>query len=135
MAELSDQHLLAEARELPRIFKIAYKNPDIKNIPTEYKMGTGHVIFFKDKLQFISNRYRELIKELKSRMINWRFDNSEQFLFGWQVEFTNAGLGHLYNDWCPTEEEIKISSDRIQEKLDNPPRAGFYTWNKNDKQI
>lgn len=45
--ELTDKHLLAEYRELPRIFNLARA---VEDAPTEYVLGTGHMKFFYDKL-------------------------------------------------------------------------------------
>ena len=73
---LSDQHLLAEYRELPRIvnsYKCNIYNPNknfYKNIPTKYKLGTGHVKFFRNKIKFLLDRYKLLVKELLYRGFN-----------------------------------------------------------------
>ena len=55
---LSDKHLLAEYRELPRIFTAVAKIYDSGNqlptdIPPNYKLGAGHVKFFYDKLLWL----------------------------------------------------------------------------------
>ena len=45
-AELCDQHLLAEHRELTRIPNAVAKGKyHLKGQPTEYKLGEGHVRF------------------------------------------------------------------------------------------
>ena len=57
-AELCDQHLLAEHRELTRIPNAVAKGKyHLKGQPAEYKLGEGHVRFFFNKLAFLKKRY------------------------------------------------------------------------------
>ena len=78
---LTDQHLLAEYRELPRIFgdvrNLQLKNltPRDVNIPREFVLGTGHMTFFYDKLGFLSQRYEKIIQECSKRNISINFSN------------------------------------------------------------
>lgn len=50
--ELSREHLIAEYRELPRIFALVRaaiargESPDDPRNPTSYTLGAGHVRFF-----------------------------------------------------------------------------------------
>jgi hypothetical protein len=90
--ELCDQHLFAEWRELTRIpngiisgkLKIV-----IEDIPKEYTVrtqdrpegGKGHMKFFYNKMEFLYNRYRSILKELEERDIpqnnNWKYSNKD----------------------------------------------------------
>lgn len=59
------KHLCAEYRELPRIFALAHKaslssRPWTNKQPSSYTLGTGHVLFFYDKLQFLADRHKQL---------------------------------------------------------------------------
>lgn len=55
-AELCDQHLLAEHRELTRIPNAVAKGKyHLKGQPAEYKLGEGHVRFFFNKMAFLKN--------------------------------------------------------------------------------
>lgn len=63
-SELSTKHLVAEYREIVRVFDLARKSQyemHKKKQPSAYTLGTGHVLFFYDKLKFISERYDSLI--------------------------------------------------------------------------
>jgi len=108
--ELTDQHLIAEYRELPRIFwairiKLS-KNKEIK-VWDKYKMWTGHIIFFYNKLWFLEKRYFEIVKECKKRWFNIKFSKLDL-----------SDIPNIYkNDFIPTKEDIKISLWRINEKL------------------
>lgn len=72
VTELTNKHLIAEYRELPRIYKAAlkfYLRGDKSIIPSTYRLGEGHVKFFYNKLGFINKRHKELINEMTSRGI------------------------------------------------------------------
>jgi deoxyribonuclease (pyrimidine dimer) len=101
--ELHDKHLLAEYRELPRIFKLARTGNDI---PDTYRLGTGHVKFFYNKLKYLEDRQRQLISECLRR--------------GFNITHTEVSFDcdpDLYNNWVPTEEAVVINRERIAERL------------------
>ena len=53
-AELINQHLIAEHREIKRIPNcIAKGKYNMDNIPRRFKLGKGHVKFFYDKLEYL----------------------------------------------------------------------------------
>lgn len=62
--ELCNKHLLAEYRELPRVFKLARPCHDA---PKQYTLGAGHVKFFYDKLGWLLARQRALVNEMTRR--------------------------------------------------------------------
>lgn len=69
-AKLTDQHLLAEHRELPRIFGQAYDAYMAGRkvqATSRYTLGKGHVVFFYDKLEWLATRHRALTSECASR--------------------------------------------------------------------
>ncbi len=121
--QLMDQHLLTEYRELPRIIGLVKKSVSLNKIKQiklkmtkKYVLGTGHVIFFYDKGEFLDTRYSLIVQELKKRNFNIKFEKLDFSIF---IE-----NGLYKNDWIPTEEEIKISLDRINEKIAMKPE--FY---------
>lgn len=61
---LTDQHLLAEWRELPRVLKYATGEPAPAG---PYRLGAGHVLFFRDKTGWLAARHAALTAELLSR--------------------------------------------------------------------
>ena len=71
--QLTDKHLMAEYRELPRIFTAVLKlqaqgkTPADVTIPDHYVLGTGHMKFFYNKIGWLINRYSDLFKELITR--------------------------------------------------------------------
>lgn len=72
---LSDSHLLAEHREIVRLAKLGkdywLRDPKKRSaIPAAFKLGKGHVNFFYDKLDWISDRYTALNDECNTRGFN-----------------------------------------------------------------
>lgn len=71
--QLTDKHLMAEYRELPRIFTAVLKlqgqgkTPADVDIPHRYVLGKGHVKFFYDKIVWLETRYFRLYRELLNR--------------------------------------------------------------------
>ena len=69
--ELSRQHLIAELREIKRIPNLILKDKfSLKNQPALFTLGTGHVKFFYNKLQYLKDRYISLYTEAISRGFN-----------------------------------------------------------------
>jgi deoxyribonuclease (pyrimidine dimer) len=111
VAELTDQHLFAEWRELPRISSYAKKSKSSYNPPKSFTLGTGHVIFFYNKKKWLLQRYRELTQELLVR--------------NYKIQEKHLDLSSLdkYDqiDWVPTEKDQIISMNRINEKIAMKP--------------
>lgn len=69
--ELPRQALLAEHRELKRIpNKVASGKFNMIGQPKQFKLGTGHVKFFYDKMNYLYKRYQELYDECIRRGYN-----------------------------------------------------------------
>ena len=124
--ELTDQHLIAEYREifmvgssLQRSLKSKNWNP--KDIPIKFTLNTGHVKFFYDKGKYLSNRYDMLREEMKARGMTpdvTRVFKKEQ----WPDE--------LWNDWTPTLEDYKLIRQRIEERINMKPN-----WYRKTKYV
>lgn len=69
--ELSGKHLVAEYRELPRIYGLATaalaRGETPADHPDRYALGQGHVRFFYSRMGFVIARHRQLIAEMKRR--------------------------------------------------------------------
>ena len=125
-SELSDQHLIAEYREifmigsaLQRSMKSVNWIKTINNLPPKFTLDKGHVKFFYDKGKYLEERYLDLIHEMKLRGMNpdpeRRFKREQ-----WPDE--------LYNDWQPNEEDIAVIRCRINQKIMQKPE--WYRWTK-----
>lgn len=117
-SELTDKHLVAEYRELPRVFKLAAAyaaRGSTKQLPTEYTLGKGHVMFFYDKLKWLMDRQMSLISEMQSRGFNPQYTQPERLL--------KYCPDHLFNDWSPTQQAQALNRQRIRERLDARKRT------------
>ena len=61
-AELCDQHLIAEYRELPR----AFRHRD-KHVPGPFRLGKGHELWCSQFPGSLAARYRSLVAEMHYR--------------------------------------------------------------------
>jgi deoxyribonuclease (pyrimidine dimer) len=106
--ELTGKHLLAEHREIKRVPNLIRKGKySLENQPDKFKLGTGHVKFFYNKLLYLKNRYLEIHEECIRRGYN-----VTNYLEAW-----NDIPSHLMKDYIPTKEGIEIIKERIREKL------------------
>ncbi len=104
---LTDQHLLAEYRELPRVFPAARLCSDA---PAHFVLGAGHVKFFYDKLKFLEKRLQRIIAECLRR--------------GIKIKNTSVSFSvdpALYNDYVPRVMDIELSRRRIEDRISLKP--------------
>ena len=123
--ELSDQHLVAEYREIFMVgssLQRSLRSPNWektkKSIPKQFTLNKGHVKFFYDKGKYLSERYDELIKEMKRRQMSpdpLRIFKKEQ----WPDD--------LFNTWRPNDYDLKVVRTRIEMKIKLKP--DWYKWN------
>lgn len=118
VTELTDKHLLAEYRELPRVSRLVWKWRDrtgfllngklafvLPTPPNNYRLGAGHVKFFYDKGGYLKHRFEQLVAEMHRR--------------GFKTTYTEyrAHPDGLNNDWVPDEKAIALNRARIAERL------------------
>lgn len=127
-SELTDQHLIAEYRE---IFMVAgslkrtliSKSGFVESkVPKNFTLNNGHVYFFYNKGKYLYKRYNLIIKEMKSR----GFKPDENRFFPKDIFIMN----NLFNDWEPNQSDIKIIRKRINEKIAMKPSWYRKTKNK-----
>ena len=115
--QLTDQHLMAEYRELPMVMGSLRRSlVSKKGLPTpgaEYTLNAGHVKFFYNKGEFLERRYDALIAELRDR--DFKLDPNRKADFS---VFVNNGL---YHDWTPTKQAFEINKQRIIERINAKP--------------
>jgi deoxyribonuclease (pyrimidine dimer) len=112
-ATLTDKHLGAEYRELPRTFGLVRaavargEQPTDPRNPAEFCLGSGHVRFFYPRLGWLVERYMLLVQECRRR--------------GRAVNFAapdTAGIpAEWFGYWQPTPRDIALSQARIEAKL------------------
>jgi len=116
---LMDQHLIAEYREirlltqnLRRSFK-SKRGISKDRIPKKFTLNAGHILFFfSDKGLYIYNRYKKLQEEMKNRGFNPQHETID--ITVWPDGF--------YNDWQPTQVDIDVIMERINQKIQMKPQ-------------
>ena len=115
--ELTDQHLMAEYREIFMIgsalqISLKSKDWDPKRIPKKFTLNTGHVMFFYNKGKYLYNRYEQIKEELTKR--NFKLDKTRLFKVS---QFPTE----YYNDWKPGDRDYTILRERIEERIKQKP--------------
>lgn len=112
VTELTDKHLGAEYRELPRVFALAqaaYKRgDDPTTYPQEYVLGLGHVKFFYTRLGYLANRHDEIVNECLRRGRAVNFPHSP--------DIRDLMPQSWWQFWEPTPEAMAINRQRIKER-------------------
>ena len=128
-SELSDQHLIAEYREifmvgsaLQRSLKSANWMQTRHSLPQVFTLNKGHVKFFYDKGKYLHKRYLELVSEMRNRGMNPNLKRKFK-IEQWPKQ--------LYNDWTPNKKDLEIINVRLQEKISQKPN--WYRWTKSIK--
>lgn len=114
-SELTQKHLVAEYRELPRMFGLMRDRynkgqfPDQIKRPGQYVLGTGHMLFFIDKGLWLVNRQTALIIEMIDRGYSPQHLNPKSLI---------EGLPHQYlQDWQVSFEAVALNRRRLAERL------------------
>ena len=115
--ELDPRHLVAEYRELPRIFALIRADdarraagratPDPGH---EYVLGPGHVRFFYNKAPWLLERQKALVAEMLARGMKPRFLATSDLLEG--IDMTRQ-----CHNWSPSEMEVGRNRARLSESL------------------
>lgn len=112
--ELHYKHLIAEYRELPRVFGLVrnwyMKNGTALKVPDHYTMGTGHVKFFYNKLMYLTERHKQLVQEMINRNYLPKFT-------GDLYQDFNDIPKIFWNDWNPDVNAIETNRKRILDRL------------------
>ena len=118
--DLMDQHLMAEYREIrhvgPSLHRsLQSKNFNINTIPKNYTLNNGHVKFFYNKGLYLYRRFNELRCELLYRGYNINKDIT------FNIDYF---LPNFFNDWIPTNKDMEINLNRINQRIKEKPN--FY---------
>lgn len=121
--ELSDQWLLAEYHELPRCIK---QKIDIREAPSYYKLGPGHMKWAKAHSLWLIYRYSHIIDEMKWRGFNPTYGVEELQKFWNEVDHRSG------NNWYEIRfSDILINRDRLLTKYLQKP--SYYKWTNRPK--
>ena len=110
-ALLSGPHLVAEYREITRVFALsaAAHCKSTVSVPPSYRMGAGHVTFFYDKLGFIERRHRSLVEEMQRRGYK---PTILEAAAGWRDKIPAIA----WRDWMPSAADVATNLARLVER-------------------
>lgn len=122
--ELSDQWLLAEYRELPRV--ILQQHICIDNAPEKYCLGKGHVKWAVLHANYCLWRYYKICEEMKFRgfKVNYDYKDLDKYADDNQIRLYSKA-------YIPDENDIETNKQRLIEKYRLKPM--WYKWTKRDK--
>lgn len=108
---LHRKHLVAEYRELPRVFSLARLSAEI---PPAYTLGKGHVTFFYNKLGFLAKRFELIVAEMLRRGYKPAIPADAM----WHKSEMAGGTvpAMLYGSYQPTPEAIALNVERIKQR-------------------
>jgi hypothetical protein len=105
---LTDEHLFAEWRELPRIFALTR---DARPTPPTFTLGAGHMRFFLPFLGWLGRRHAALTAECIAR--------------GYRLT-PRPPLPLDGPDWTPTAVDVALSVARLREALGRSKRVQHF---------
>lgn len=116
--ELTREHLVAEYRELPRVFRLVQRavergeRPGDRRNPSRYVLGPGHCRFFYPRLGYLARRHACLVGEMLRRgyQANMRMVGAR-----WRGTIPDEWWG----EWHPDEDALAASRARIAERLES----------------
>lgn len=126
--KLTDEHLLAEHREIKRLpdnFLKALQTNAFKKIPQKFCLGTGHVTFFLNKQLFCLIRYNEIHNECSRRGFHVTYYASNWIALEQKMQQHNC-----FNNYMPTDEERAMLEDRIATRILESKKANFHYYGK-----
>ena len=117
---LLDQHLLAEWNEIQMLLGTIVKHPIIKWQPESYKLGKGHINFFKDKAIYLFDRLKYLHPELEARGYSVMDPNAVIRAYNGDIHISNK------HTWIAAKDDFKIIHKRLMEK--HAMKPNWYTY-------
>ena len=118
---LTDEHLIAEARELimlPYFCNKCKETGSMKNIPEKFTLGQGHILFFTNKVKYVCDRYLKILDECKNRNINMVNKSNKFVPLCWE----HGG----WNNWQPDLNDLNLIISRICDRIQSSPKKEFH---------
>lgn len=137
---LTNEHLLAEHREIKRICKLfrdrverEAQGDNVSPIPPEFKLGKGHVLFFLDKPVYTYHRYHMIYQECERRGFNVT-PFYDAWGFYWDYYSVKVSLSKRVGEdliardpeWSPAKAHIDLVAKRIVERITWSPKDTYH---------
>lgn len=127
--QLSDQLLLNALGEEPRILTSVIaridSNKSFDDIPSNFRMGTGHMKFFFDKCKLIFDRYCAMRDEYSKRF-NKAYSEHHYNDVMEKYSYIENVHPELCNDYVASLSDRKLVYDRIMERSNGYKKAHTY---------
>ncbi len=125
---LTDEHLLAEHREIKRLPSVYKKRLDsgkgFKDDPMKFTLGKGHVLYFVSQGAYTAGRYLSIYEECLNRGFN-----VENYFNNWNV-YNSDDTDFIQNDHIPSIEEHEMVVERITDRLLNTKKECWHYYGK-----
>lgn len=120
--KLADQHLMAEYLEIIMLVEYVRKHPVVKEKVESYRLGKGHILFFKDKIKYLEERHEKIAKEMRRRGFK-------------PVKKLNLkGIPKdLMKNWRSNSKDEKIIKKRLLARIRQKP--GWYRYCREKKSL
>ena len=124
---LTDEHLLAEHREIKRIPFLFKQRKEAgieitKNAPKKFTLGTGHVLFYLGKAAYTCGRYLRLREECLNRGFN-----VEDYSSNWKIY---NDTDYIFNDYIPTKKTYNLLVGRISDRILGSTKEYWHYYGK-----
>lgn len=129
---LSNSHLIAEYRELPRIPNRVGSGKPYPNIPESYRMGKGHESFFGNKIEWLHVRHAKILAEMQRRTLLY----PERFSGDYAIDIdavcceVQRERPDLYQYWEPTKEAHLANIQRVIERMLGAGKVDYFCDHK-----
>jgi hypothetical protein len=121
---LTDEHLLAEHREIKRLPDVIKRWGNSKRRtppPSKFTLGKGHVLFFLYKQKFILERYIMLRLECERRGFN---------VTNYRCNWQNIPMIYFSEEYEPEREDIELVKTRIISRISTSSKNTFHYYGK-----
>lgn len=114
---LMDQHLRAEYLEIQGMMLNYYRRSvlqtdfDWSRVPKHYTLGTGHAMFFYDKMKFVTRRFKRVVAECNARGFTTNL---------LELDYSIVKPEHM-NDYEVSRKDIEVNLERVRQRISLKP--------------
>ena len=122
---------------IPSYFK-KYEFSSYKNTPAQFKLGTGHILFFTYRPQYTLERYNQVFEECIRRGYNVNYEGWRWSIYNRKVKKTILIFSQMvvhsndsrFLNFKEDKECTKILIERIIQKVQSSPKKYFHYYHQ-----
>ena len=126
-----------ELKMIPSYFK-KYEFSSYKNTPAQFKLGTGHILFFTYRPQYTLERYNQVFEECIRRGYNVNYEGWRWSIYNRKVKKTILIFSQMvvhsndsrFLNFKEDKECTKILIERIIQKVQSSPKKYFHYYHQ-----